>query len=65
MALSPLEEERAEFGYNIEVIRGKSLRVIATDSSSSRCVFFFHGGGGRACQFKHQIRALKDKLVTP
>ena len=62
-ALSPLEQERAEFGYNIEDVRGKALRVITINSepSSSRCVFFFHGGGGRACQFKNQIRSLKNK----
>lgn len=59
--MSPLEQERAEFGYNIEEIRGKSLRIINQKSDSDDCVFFFHGGGGRACQFKHQIRALTSR----
>ena len=59
--LTPLEQEREEFGYSLEEIRGKSLRVIHRTGQSDFCVFFLHGGGGRACQFKHQIRALQDK----
>lgn len=64
-SLSPLEAEREEFGRDLQEIRGYSLRIIhippATDST--KCVFFFHGGGGRGCQFKHQIRTLKDKYA--
>ena len=65
-SLTPLEVERAEFGCNIEQIRGHGIRIIhllSADLENTKCVFFFHGGGGRACQFKHQIRALKDKYL--
>lgn len=60
--LSPLEVERNELGYDIEEIRGKSLRVIRRSCpGSNECVFLVHGGGGRAGQFKHQIKALEQE----
>ncbi len=62
--LTPREQERNEFGYEIEQIRDRHLRIIKRTSKSNTtdtCVFFVHGGGGRACQFKHQIIALQDK----
>lgn len=63
--LSPLEEERNELGYHVEEVRGKALRVIVrAHPSSERCVFLVHGGGGRAGQFKHQIRALEAEYVV-
>lgn len=71
-SLSPLEQERNEFGYNIVEIRGKPLRVIhrprhveeaqdsdQTGGTTTTRVFFVHGGGGRGCQFKHQMKALE------
>ena len=57
-SLTPLEEEREQFGRNLVEVRGKLLRVIhrqkrGDESSDGACVFFVHGGGGRGCQFKH------------
>ena len=69
VGLTPLEEERSEFGYYIEQIRFKNLRLIrraqtsSTGNDSDTCIFFVHGGGGRACQFKHQIRTLQEMLA--
>lgn len=66
VGLTPLEEERSEFGYYIEQIRFKNIRLIrraqtsSTGNDSDTCIFFVHGGGGRACQFKHQIRTLQE-----
>ena len=60
--LSPLEEERSELGYKlVEVREGRQLRVIhrACDASDV-CLFFVHGGGGRAGQFKHLIKAFES-----
>ena len=58
----PAEEERNELGHAVEEVRGKSLRVVErTYPSSDLCVFFVHGGGGRAGQFKHQIKALENE----
>ena len=63
LLLSPLEQERRYFGYNLEEVRGKPLRVIHLkkdgDEESDTCVFFSHGGGGRACQFKYQFKPLQ------
>ena len=54
--------EREELGFSLETVRGKSLRVVArTTDSSDLCVFLLHGGGGRAGQFKHQIRRLEKE----
>ena len=58
----PAEAERQELGFYLETVRGKSLRVIERAVPSSElCVFFVHGGGGRAGQFKHQIRRLEKE----
>ena len=60
--LSALEIERNELGYQVEEVRGKWLRVIQRECpSSDGCVFLIHGGGGRAGQFKHQIKALESE----
>ena len=62
--LSPLEVERNELGYHVEEVRRKSLRVIKRSCPGSNvCLFMVHGGGGRAGQFKHQIRALESEYV--
>lgn len=59
---SPSEVERQELGYEVEDVRGKSLRVVERACSSSDvCLFFVHGGGGRAGQFKHQIKHLESE----
>lgn len=59
---SPSEVEREELGYVLEDVRGKSLRVVKREcSSSDLCLLFVHGGGGRAGQFKHQIRQLEKE----
>lgn len=56
--ISPLEIERNELGYHLEDVRGKHLRVVKhVHSVSDWCIFMVHGGGGRAGQFKHLIRA--------
>jgi len=57
-----LELERNELGYCLEEVRkGRRLRVVHYDvPESDVCVFFVHGGGGRAGQFKHLIRNLKN-----
>ena len=56
------EVEREELGFCLETVRGKSLRVVARAVAGSEvCVFFVHGGGGRAGQFKHQIRRLEKE----
>lgn len=61
--LSPLDIERNELGYNLEeTSEGRFLRIIhkpCQDSDVS--VFFIHGGGGRAGQFKHQIKEFESK----
>lgn len=60
--LSPLEIERNELGYTLEEVRGKFLRVVERSCpSSDACVFMMHGGGGRAGQFKHQMKALEKE----
>lgn len=60
--LSPSEVEREELGCVMEDVRGKSLRVVErVCPSSDICLFFVHGGGGRAGQFKHQIRQLEKE----
>ena len=60
--LSPQEIERNELGYYVEEVRRKSLRVIKRSCPGSNvCVFMVHGGGGRAGQFKHQIKALESE----
>ncbi len=58
----PLEIERNELGYQLELIReDRSLRVVHRPCEESEvCVFFVHGGGGRAGQFKHLIRRLEN-----
>ena len=66
--LSPLEQERYKFGYDIEDIRGRPLRIIKRSKSSGEeeskcCIFFVHGGGGRGCQFRHQIAATQEMQV--
>ena len=59
---SPREVEREELGYAVQTVRGKSLRVVErVCSSSDTCLFLVHGGGGRAGQFKHQIKQLEKK----
>ena len=60
---SPLEEERAELGYElVEVREGRQLRVVHRRCDSSDvCFFFVHGGGGRAGQFKHLIKAFQSR----
>lgn len=61
--LSPLEQERNEFGHNIEEIRDRRLRIIkrGPEENTDTCLFFVHGGGGRACQFKHQIKLFQSE----
>ena len=64
--LTPLEQERKQFGHDLVEVRGKLLRVIhrrddAREGGDEACVFFVHGGGGRGCQFKHQMRALGNE----
>ena len=60
--LQALEVERNELGYSLEVVRGKSLRVVHRPCSHSNVsLFLVHGGGGRAGQFKHQIKALESQ----
>ena len=62
MAEDPAEAERQELGFSQETVRGKSLRVVERAVPSSEvCVFLVHGGGGRAGQFKHQIRRLENE----
>ena len=62
--LDPVAVERDELGFSVETIRGKSLRVVVRVCSTSEvCVFFVHGGGGRAGQFKHQIRRLEKEYA--
>ena len=57
MAASPEQTEREELGFALETVRDKSLRVVErVCPSSDVCLFFVHGGGGRAGQFKHQIK---------
>ena len=54
--------EREELGFSLETVRGKSLRVVRRDAASSDlCIIFVHGGGGRAGQFKYQIRRLENE----
>ena len=62
---SPLEEERNELGYNVvEVREGRQLRVVHRPCEASDvCLFFVHGGGGRAGQFKHLIKAFESTYV--
>ncbi len=57
-----LEAERNEVGYSlVEVRKGRELRVVHFEvEDSDVCVFLVHGGGGRAGQFKHLIRSLKN-----
>lgn len=58
----PTEVEREELGFVLEEVRGKSLRVVErVCSSSDVCLFLVHGGGGRAGQFKHQIKELEKE----
>ena len=61
--LNPLEVERNELGYQLEEVgKGRFLRVVHKPCQSSDvCVFFVHGGGGRAGQFKHQIKSFESK----
>lgn len=60
--ISPLEQERNELGYHLEEVRGKYLRVVQRINPVSEwSIFMVHGGGGRAGQFKHLIRALEPK----
>lgn len=63
--LSPLEEERSELGYKlVEVRDGRQLRVVYRPCDASDvCLFFVHGGGGRAGQFKHLIKAFESTYV--
>ena len=63
--LSPLEEERNELGYQlVEVREGRHLRVVYRPCNASDvCLFFVHGGGGRAGQFKHLIKAFESTYV--
>lgn len=63
--LSPLEEERSELGYKlVEVRDGRQLRVVHRQCEASDvCLFFVHGGGGRAGQFKHLIKAFQSTYV--
>ena len=64
--ISPLEQERNELGYHLEEVRGKYLRVVQRiDPASEWSVFMVHGGGGRAGQFKHLIKALEPKYAIP
>lgn len=57
-----LETEREELGHSVETVRGKSLRVVErVCPSSDTCLFFVHGAGGRAGQFKHQIKAFEGE----
>lgn len=60
--LGPLQLERSELGYNLQLIReDRTLRVIHKPCESSNvCLFFVHGGGGRGGQFKHVIKALEN-----
>lgn len=62
LGVSPLEIERNELGYNLQVVRlERRLRVIHKPCAESDvCIFFVHGGGGRAGQFKHQIKILEN-----
>ena len=59
---SPLELEREELGHSLEEVRDHSLRVVKrSHPSSDCCLFLVHGGGGRAGQFKHQIKELQEE----
>ena len=62
---SPLEEETKELGYSVvEVREGRQLRVVHRPCEGSDvCLFFVHGGGGRAGQFKHLIKAFESTYV--
>lgn len=62
MAEDPAVSEREELGLSLETVRGKSLRVVERATPTSElCVFLVHGGGGRAGQFKHQIKRLEKE----
>ena len=65
--LSPVEEERNELGYKVvEVREDRPLRVVHRPCDASDvCLFFVHGGGGRAGQFKHLIKAFESTYVPP
>ena len=62
---NPLEEERSELGFElVEVREGRQLRVVHRPCDASDvCLFFVHGGGGRAGQFKHLIKAFESTYV--